>query len=276
MKYSGKGIYPNSEIYFHSVSPNARRSLYYPLLAGHFYCGPEYRVQRARYDSFLLLLVVSGNMVLIQNGHRSVASAGELLLMDCYEPHEYFAESDTESLWVHFDGDKSRQWFSEICGKKGAKVKVDEDIAELIRQILRSVASVENEYVLSGKLYSLLCCLAATPEESVPADRLERVRRAREYIIAHLDEDLSVEKIAKSVHLSPSHFSRLFREMTGFSPYDALLNLRLERAKELLSQTSLSVSEVAYRTGFHSDANFIYFFKKETKISPLKFRKLKF
>ena len=81
---------------------------------------------------------------------------------------------------------------------------------------------------------------------------------------------------AKAVSLSPSYFSRLFRAASGLSPYEYLLGVRLEKAKEMLLETQAPVSEVAYRTGFGSDANFIAFFRKETGLSPLKFRRLGF
>ena len=76
--------------------------------------------------------------------------------------------------------------------------------------------------------------------------------------------------------MSASYFSKLFKKGTGFSPYDYLLTVRLDRAKELLRQTDDSIENVAFKTGFNSESNFIYFFKKETGVSPLKFRKIKF
>lgn len=76
----------------------------------------------------------------------------------------------------------------------------------------------------------------------------------------------------KSAHLSSSQFSRSFKKHTGTSPYDYLLSVRLARAKELLKNTNLPISDIAYQTGFASDSNFIYFFRKNEGISPLKFR----
>ena len=78
------------------------------------------------------------------------------------------------------------------------------------------------------------------------------------------------------MHMSPSHFSRVFKQQTGFSPYDYVLIVRLNRAKELLQRTSMTVSEIAYETGFNSESNFIYFFTTNVGISPGKFRRLKF
>ena len=87
---------------------------------------------------------------------------------------------------------------------------------------------------------------------------------------------IRVGDLAQAVHMSPSHFSRVFKQQTGFSPYDYVLVSRLNRAKEYLQKTSMTVSEIAYEVGFNSDTNFIFFFKSNTGLSPAKFRKLKF
>ncbi|HBN38990.1 MAG TPA: AraC family transcriptional regulator, partial [Ruminococcaceae bacterium] len=71
-------------------------------------------------------------------------------------------------------------------------------------------------------------------------------------------------------------FSRQFKKQTGTSPYDYLLGIRLTKAKELLKNTSLPISEISYQTGFANDSSFIYFFKKHEEISPLKFRNILF
>lgn len=76
--------------------------------------------------------------------------------------------------------------------------------------------------------------------------------------------------------MSSSHFSRVFKQQTGFSPYDYVLLSRLNRAKYLLLETDMPISAIAYDIGFNSESNFIYFFTENEGISPGKFRKLKF
>ena len=85
-----------------------------------------------------------------------------------------------------------------------------------------------------------------------------------------------MQKLADEVHMSTSHFSRVFKQQTGFSPYDYVLISRLNRAKDLLQKAEMSVAEIAYETGFNSESNFICFFTENEGISPGKFRKLKF
>lgn len=104
----------------------------------------------------------------------------------------------------------------------------------------------------------------------------DSVEYAKRYILDNLYEKLSVSQIADAVHMSTSHFTRIFKSQTGLSPYDYVLVSRLNRAKEYLQETDLSISQIAYEIGFNSESNFIYFFKKNTGLSPKKFRKLKF
>lgn len=276
MEISGNGICKGSHIYFYTPSQTAKKLLYYPIAAGDYCCDSDYAVERDRYDSILALYVADGNITFIQNDIEVKAEKGELLLINCCRKHRYFTKTSAKTIWVHFDGSESRAWFDEIKSQKGQKIKDSGRLASLLREIVDNIKNDENEYLISGRIYSLLCDISSVSERSAQDDKLISINNAKQYMKEHLGECLTVSSMAKAAHLSPSYFSKLFKEATGSSPYDFLLNLRLEKAKELLHQTNLSVSEIAYQTGFNSDANFIYFFKKETNISPLKFRKLKF
>lgn len=123
---------------------------------------------------------------------------------------------------------------------------------------------------------TLLMELAKPMEAPGKKQKTKQIQESVKYIHTHFQEEISVENLAKTVYMSASHFSKVFKEITSFSPYDYLLAIRLGRAKELLIKTEQTISEIACQTGFHSSSNFIYFFKKETGISPLKFRKMMF
>ena len=86
---------------------------------------------------------------------------------------------------------------------------------------------------------------------------------------------LTVKDVADFVNLSESYFYKLYKASRQ-TPYSFLLKIRLEKAKEFLRLSNDSISEIAYKCGFNSDANFIYFFKRKVGISPLKFRKISF
>ena len=100
----------------------------------------------------------------------------------------------------------------------------------------------------------------------------DAVAQAVRFIDSHLTEELPVRSIAAHVNLSTSHFSRIFRASTGFSPHEYIMLHRIDEAKSLLHSTGLSVSEIAFRVGFRSEVNFIAAFRSKTGQSPTQFR----
>lgn len=97
-------------------------------------------------------------------------------------------------------------------------------------------------------------------------------RRAAAYILAHLEEDLSVARIAQEMGRHPSHAMRLFKAQTGFTLNEFILQHRLARAKRLLLEGSLSVGEAAMRAGFGSERRFFEAFKAAEGCSPRVYR----
>ena len=83
---------------------------------------------------------------------------------------------------------------------------------------------------------------------------------------------LTVQRIAEHMNLSPNYLSDLLRVHTGQNTQQHLHEKLIEKAKEKLSTTSASVSEIAYALGFEHAQSFSTLFKKKTKMSPLEFR----
>lgn len=84
---------------------------------------------------------------------------------------------------------------------------------------------------------------------------------------------LTLKSAAQMLHLSNSHLSRIFKKYTGFGFLEYLTILRIENAKHLLEDTSMSVSEIASECGFNDSNYFSSAFKSQTGISPLQYNK---
>lgn len=82
----------------------------------------------------------------------------------------------------------------------------------------------------------------------------------------------SVAHIAKTLNVSPNYLSSLLKVLTGQNTQQHIHNKLIEIAKEKLSTTALSVSEIAYELGFEHPQSFSKFFKTKTRLSPLEFR----
>jgi AraC family transcriptional regulator len=96
-------------------------------------------------------------------------------------------------------------------------------------------------------------------------------------LISFLNENfankINVEDMAKQIHLSPSHFSRIFKKETGLSPTDFLINLRVQKAKHSLLNKGTNITETALDCGFSSSAYFTVCFKERTGLTPTDFLK---
>jgi AraC-like DNA-binding protein len=100
----------------------------------------------------------------------------------------------------------------------------------------------------------------------------ERLQRVRDYIEAHLAERLTLTDIAGVACLSPYHFSRSFKRATGVGLHRYVIRRRIERAKELVLNTDLSLAEIAWTVGFDGQASFTTRFQQEVGIPPGRLR----
>ncbi|MFR0924672.1 MAG: helix-turn-helix domain-containing protein [Butyricicoccaceae bacterium] len=149
-----------------------------------------------------------------------------------------------------------------------ADLRIEQELAQIISG-LRTGDMTELDR--SQRIYRILCALLF-PAQAGPDRKNDAIAQAVKYIGEHLFESLSVEKVADAVSLSPSHFSRLFRSTTGFSPHEYIMLHRIDEAKALLQSTSLSV-KIAFRVGYRSEVNFITAFTEKTGATPTQFRR---
>ena len=101
-----------------------------------------------------------------------------------------------------------------------------------------------------------------------------RLSRATAYVAGHLADPLSAAGLARVAGLSVSHFNRLFREWSGYSPLEYVRRQRLDAARRLLAGVDLSIKEIATRTGFADPYHFSRTFRQMDGLSPSEFRDL--
>jgi AraC-like DNA-binding protein len=98
------------------------------------------------------------------------------------------------------------------------------------------------------------------------------ITRAKQYIYENQTEDLTLGQVAKAVHTSIFYFCKMFRKSTGLNFTDYVSRIRVEKAKNLLLNHNLRVSEIAYEVGFQSLTHFNRVFKKVMGQSPTDYR----
>ena len=98
------------------------------------------------------------------------------------------------------------------------------------------------------------------------------LRRALEYIHTHLDTELSLAALATTVGMSPYHFARLFKQSTGRSPHQYVIDQRIAQAKHLLATTEGPIATIAYQVGFASQSHLARHFRRRTGVTPKAYR----
>ena len=98
------------------------------------------------------------------------------------------------------------------------------------------------------------------------------MNQAIEYINEHLDENPSLAAMADELEMSQYYFCRLFKQSTGMTPHQYLIQQRVEQAKLLLRQPELTITEVALACGFTHQSHFAKYFRKITGFTPKQFR----
>jgi AraC-like DNA-binding protein/ligand-binding sensor protein len=98
------------------------------------------------------------------------------------------------------------------------------------------------------------------------------IRRAKDYVASHQSDPIKLEEIARAVNVSTFHFCRRFKQTTGLTFVQYLNRTRIEKAKILLHDNSLRISEIAYDIGFQTLAHFNRIFRKLVGCSPTEYR----
>ncbi|MGH9767351.1 MAG: helix-turn-helix domain-containing protein [Blastocatellia bacterium] len=99
-----------------------------------------------------------------------------------------------------------------------------------------------------------------------------RLRRAIEFMSDNCGRELSLAEIAGTAYLSEFHFARLFKKITGSTPHTYLASLRIEKARRLLAETDLPITEVGAQVGYASQSHFTKIFREATGMTPKAFR----
>jgi AraC-like DNA-binding protein len=99
-----------------------------------------------------------------------------------------------------------------------------------------------------------------------------RIWKARNFIAAHVSEELSLGKVARATNTSPNYFSEKFKETVGTNFVNYVARVRFEKAATLLRNGELRISEIAFAVGFQSLSQFNRVFKKFAGKSPTEYR----
>lgn len=122
-------------------------------------------------------------------------------------------------------------------------------------------------------LYNIIGTAARTEERFIHPGKFEKIREAVDYLHLHYTEqDFRIEYLAELSGINSAYFARIFNDKYGISPKEYVTELKMRRARELLSQEKYTVSEIGALLGYSDVYHFSKSFKKGTGMSPIEWR----
>jgi two-component system response regulator YesN len=159
---------------------------------------------------------------------------------------------------------------SKICEELNGDIKAIIPFSLNQHEISQIIKSRE---VFYEKIRVLLTALIEFRDSTTQGRYRSVILKAREYIdLNYGSEDISLHVVASHVGISPNHLSTVFAQETGENFIDYLTRVRIEKAKQLLKNTGMKNTDIAYETGFGDPHYFSFIFKKNTGVSPREYR----
>lgn len=233
-----------------------------------------------------LLHVVQGEVRVITNRGRMSAGPGDVLLIPSGVPHrdQFNLRTGLEVFMVSFHWQLEKRYFAQVPWQKlplttpSARLEVSNLLGHLktdfagrmtVNQLLTQIHLLS---VLLRILTEVLRERQRPPTRTGGNAAKTRHRwlmdQARQYLQAHYQESVTLDAIADALRVSPYHLSHVFSQESRFSLFEYLTHLRMEQARQLLSQGRMNVSEVAFAVGYDDSNYFSKAYRRHFGQSP--------
>lgn len=234
-------------------------------------------------DEYQLLYITKGQGVFFsESGGRHKVKEGEMFLLFPGERHTYRPDESTgwNEYWIGFNGRIMADWVKEGFFPKESpvfNVGLNEDLISLYKRAIVIADAQEANYqqALSGiacNLVSMALYLSRNKDFS-SSDISAQINSAK--IAVHENvSTITPEELARLVCMSYSKFRKIFKEYTGFAPSQYIQEVRINMAKEMLTNTSRSIKEIAFELGYENKDYFFTAFRKVSGMTPGGYRKL--
>ncbi len=233
-------------------------------------------------NEYQLLYITRGKGTFISsNCKRMNIKEGNMFLLFPGEWHNYYPENESgwDEYWIGFKGVNmdyrcENGFFSKQ--KPVFNIGVNEETVHLYKQAITTAKEQKTGFqqMLAGVVNHLLG-IAYSLNRHASFEELNvvhQINKAKVIMLENFQEDINPQEIARQVAMSYSWFRRIFKEYTGFAPHQYLLELKIQKSKELLTNTDLPIKEIAYNVGFENPDHFCTTFKQRVQITPVNYR----
>lgn len=251
---------------------------YYPKATGHFTSR-----KKGLSENFLFYCVDGKGWYKIGAKEYKV-SANEFFILPQNVPHSYGStESDPWTIyWIHYGGEQLPYFNSLHTIKTHFKpfyIKSSNDILSGFSKIYKAL---ELGYSIDNLLFANMCLqqfitlfIYNSRHFAVTQENTNCVDVAIKHMQEHINETFSLNELSNLHKYSPSRFSSLFKQKTGYAPIDYFIQMKMQKAAQQLDFTDHSIKQISYDMGFDDPYYFSRRFSKVIGMSPTKYRSIK-
>lgn len=249
---------------------------YYPKAKDHY----TYR-KKGLPENFIFFCV-DGNGWFEMDGHRQEVGPHQFFILPQNEEHAYGSDpSDPWTIyWIHFGGMALAELNETLVMQhhfKPQAVKNNGDAIQIFQKIYRTLElgySSDNLLFANMCLHQFLSIFLYNDRHYAEKGeaKMDCVDSAIHYMQQHIDENISLSDLASLYNYSVSRFSNLFRQKTGYAPIDYFVQLKMQKACQLLDFTGRSIKDIAFSMGFDDPYYFSKRFRTIIGRSPKKYR----
>ena len=254
---------------------------------GYEQCDPGHSFGPATRNHYLFHYILSGTGTLMADNSKGETrtysvKSGQGFMIFPGQINTYIADEQLpwEYMWIEFDGLRIKEALSvtDLCKDTPIYHSHSKELREKLADEMLYIVNhpQESSFHLIGHLYLFLDYLlqSAKSTKLVSSGRMSDyyIKEAINYMEQNFQNTISIEDIAAVCGINRSYFGKIFRNSTGRSPQEFLMNYRMVKATELLKLTSLSIADVGSAVGYENQLHFSRAFKNIYGISPREWR----
>lgn len=274
--------YSTNDFIIFTQSLSSNKFPFYLISFGYVVAKDGFFTKRTQRNDYYFIFTLSGSGKLTWHNNTVDLLPYSACLINCVDFQHYWTTSKDVPwihYYVHFNGtgmeayqpfllDKLRVFYS-------THIEIFLDGFKWIQKNkLRNdpLASSKASHMISSFLNELMSIRYNFSDHKISKFHTELIP-AYDYIKLHYKEQINIHDLCESCHLSKYYFIHLFKQIVGESPYQYIINYRINAAKQLLLNSNDSVEEISHAVGFPNYTNFLVQFKKNTELTPNCFRK---
>ncbi len=258
----------------------------FPTALGYYPRAYDHQMRRIGHDDFIMLYCASGAGELVTESYQGQVVSGDLIVLPPGSKHRYASQdkSPWTLFWCHFRGDHASNFYQQMPLRANNPIlhgsndlTLQNSFSSLIRTV-RKAYNISDYIHVANHLRHTLALIEPLYRQSISSPirtilSEASVSEIREYMRDNLHKQLSLDDLARISKLSKYHFNRKYKALTGYSPLQHFIQLKIEQACFLLESSHLRIADIAFQLGYDDPLYFSRVFRKVMAVSPSQYRK---